>query len=122
MEKVLVFHVEEAAKLKNILSPLRIRMEEVEDVDFRQSVGNLAGGKRDMTVEPFGGNTPKESLIVFCDLSEKHLNKVLAAIRQKQIPIDYKAVLTPANREWDVLRLYLELERERRSLEGSSYK
>lgn len=122
MEKVLAFHVEEAAKLKNILSPLRIRMEEVADADFRQSVGNLAGSKRDMTVEPFAGNVPKESLIVFCDLSEKHLNKVLAAIRQKQIPIDYKAVLTPANRKWDVLKLYLEMERERRSLEGSSYK
>lgn len=118
MEKVLAFHVAEAAKLKSILSSLHIRLTEVPDQDFKQLVGSLAGTLPQQAVESFTGSAPKESLLVFCNLTEKHFNKVLAAIRQKQIVVDYKAVLTPVNEKWNVLRLYMEMEREKRSYDG----
>lgn len=59
----------------------------------------------------------KESLMVFCDVSEKHFNRTLALMRERAVKIDYKAVLTPTNREWNVLRLYAELAREKAEYE-----
>ena len=51
--------------------------------------------------------------MVFCGVNEKHFDKILFELRRKQIPVDYKAVLTPSNRKWSVLMLMLELTKEK---------
>ena len=53
--------------------------------------------------------------MVFCGVNEKHFDKILFELRRKQIPVDYKAVLTPSNRKWSVLMLMLELTKEKNS-------
>jgi hypothetical protein len=50
-----------------------------------------------------------------CGFSEKEMDKLLAALKKAQVPIDYKAILTPTNRRWNVLRLLLELGVEKRT-------
>ena len=57
----------------------------------------------------------KEKEAVFCGVNEKHFDKILFELRRKQIPVDYKAVLTPSNRKWSVLMLMLELTKEKNS-------
>ena len=54
-----------------------------------------------------------ESLMVMCDVTEKQMNRLLMEFRRREIRIDYKAVLTPTNRDWPVRRMYLEMARER---------
>ena len=41
------------------------------------------------------------------------MDKLLLALRRDQVTIDYKAVLTPTNRKWNVMRLYLEMQAEK---------
>lgn len=113
MEKILIYQVKEKEAVKQLLAPMKIRLEEIETADLKQSIGSLAEGKKNVLVAPFTGNAPQESLMVFCGVSEKHFDKILFALRKKQIQIDYKAVLTPTNQKWNVLMLLVELAREK---------
>ena len=59
----------------------------------------------------------KESLIIFCDVPDKKFDKILFKLRQAKISVDYKAVLTNTSSKWSVKRLFIELEREHKSLQ-----
>lgn len=62
-----------------------------------------------------GAQTP-QSCLVLCGLRDKRLDKVLFELKRADIPIDYKAVLTPSNQEWTVPELMKELQRERQAM------
>ena len=62
-----------------------------------------------------GAQTPP-SCLVLCGLRDKRLDKVLFELRRADIPIEYKAVLTPSNQEWTVPELMKELQRERQAV------
>ena len=104
MEKILIYQVKEKEAVKQLLAPMKIRLEEIKTTDLRQSIGDLAEGKKNVLTAPFTGSAPQESL-----------DKILFELRRKQIPVDYKAVLTPSNRKWSVLMLMLELTKEKNS-------
>ena len=95
MEKILIYQVKEKEAVKQLLAPMKIRLEEIKTTDLRQSIGDLAEGKKNVLIAPFTGSAPQESLMVFCGVNEKHFDKILFELRRKQIPVDYKAVLTP---------------------------
>lgn len=67
------------------------------------------------TVPAPAAQTPP-SCLVLCGLRDKRLDKVLFELRRADIPIDYKAVLTPSNQEWTVPELMKELQRERQAV------
>jgi hypothetical protein len=124
-DKLLVFHPNDAdwKKIKQIANAQKIRAERVEPARYMQPLGTLAAGGQFTQGKTFtgGGNpqgknsatfegtVPAESLILMCGFSEKEMDKLLAALKKAQLPIDYKAILTPTNRRWNVLRLLLEL-------------
>ena len=62
-----------------------------------------------------GAETPPNCLVL-CGLRDKRLDKVLFELRRADIPIDYKAILTPSNQEWTVPELMKELQRERQAM------
>ena len=99
MEKLLVFHLDDnnLKKLKQITGALKM----------------IANKTASPLIQPFSGKVPAESLIVFCDFTEKKMDKLLASLRRDQVVIDYKAVLTPTNRKWNVMRTYLEMQAEK---------
>jgi hypothetical protein len=116
-DKLLVFHPNEAdwKKIKQIANAQKIRAERVEPARYGQTLGMLAAGGQEPHGKVFEGEHPAESLIVMCGFSEKEMDKLLAALKKAQVPIDYKAILTPTNRRWTVLRLLLELGVEKRT-------
>lgn len=116
MEKILAFQTKEIEAVRKIAGPLRIRVVEILPEDFRQPIENLTGTGTTGKAEAFTGKAPGESLLLFCGLTEKHLDKVLQGLKQKKIQIDYKAVLTDTNKKWSVLKLYLELEKEKHAI------
>lgn len=107
--------------IADMFAAMKIRCERIPVHAYRQTLGELASGKvkksAAQTIEDDRGDAPKESLMVFCDVGEKHFNRALALLRSRAVRIDYKAVLTPTNREWNVLRLYAELAREKAEYE-----
>lgn len=67
------------------------------------------------TVPAPAAQTPP-SCLVMCGLRDKRLDKVLFELRRADIPIDYKAILTPSNQKWTVPELMKELQRERQAM------
>lgn len=67
------------------------------------------------TVPAPAAQTPP-SCLVLCGLRDKRLDKVLFELRRADIPVEYKAILTPSNQEWTVPELMKELQRERQAV------
>ena len=111
LAKVLLFQCEEEAAVRQILTPMKIKLIPVPKERMYLSLGELETEARDEGA--FNGTCPPESLLVMCDFTEKQMNRLLTELRRKEIRIDYKAVLTSTNRNWDVLHMYFEMERER---------
>lgn len=92
------------------------------DAEMRQGAAEPSDAEIQKTGQDVPGTdaartVSKESLMLFCDVGEKHFNRALALLRSRAVRVDYKAVLTPTNREWNVLRLYAELAREKAEYE-----
>ncbi len=143
MEKLLLIHSTKEIQLqvKNVASRLKLALDIIPDEYCGCRLKELAAGKyaqnppdtaaSDSTVAedtiPSGnaaaeGTVPapaaqtRPSCLVLCGLRDKRLDKVLFELRRADIPIDYKAVLTPSNQEWTVPELMKELQRERQAV------
>lgn len=114
MEKILLFNVDDntKAKLKKYCSQMHIQLIEVETSRYNETLDTLVN-KKTAKAESFSGTVPAESLMLFCDVANKKMDKLLFNIKKDNLSISYKAVLTPVNSRWTVLRLFLELEKER---------
>ena len=143
MEKLLLIHSTKEIQLqvKNVASHLKLALDIIPEEYCGCRLKELAAGKyaqnppdtvaSDSTVAegtiPSGnaaaeGTVPAPaaqtppSCLVLCGLRDKRLDKVLFELRRADIPIDYKAVLTPSNQEWTVPELMKELQRERQAM------
>lgn len=114
MEKILIFQSRHVSEIKRVASGLRLKAEAVDPLCFREPLAKICRGAAVPGEEP-GGGLPEKSLLLFCDVQEKKMDKMLAMLRKKGIPADYKAVLTPTNSQWNVFRLYFEMGREERA-------
>ena len=57
MEKILIYQVKEKEAVKQLLAPMKIRLEEIKTTDLRQSIGDLAHStiyRQRTTGEPYG--------------------------------------------------------------------
>lgn len=119
MEKLLLFHFNdtELKKLKQAARSLKIPYEQIKTADYTQPLAALVSGKKNPLTAPFAGEAPEESLLLLCDFSDKRMDALLLALRKAGAQIDYKAVLTPTNRKWNVLRLMLEMRAEKAAYE-----
>lgn len=132
MEKILLFGTKPADTLlvKKLADNMRIAVQEVpvslydctiEQILAVKGAGIMGGAQN--KVQNFAVDTVQVELksepgmLLFCDVTEKHLDKFLFELRNKQSSIDYKAVLTPTNRMWNVRRLYAHMAMERMSHE-----
>lgn len=113
MEKILLFQCENALEIRQIAAAFQIKTVEVGTEFFRETLGILEKGEVKQPAEKFTGTPPEGSMMVFCNVTEKHFDRMLAELRKKQVEVSYKAVMTPTNKRWSVLRLYLELAREK---------
>ena len=119
MESILLFQTgkTEEQKIRRLAGAKKIRVITADQVDFdKPLIAYLQKGLPVSDAASGESDVPSESLLVFCDLTQKHFDKMLFEIRQAGIRIDYKAVLTSVNRTWSVRKLYGELAREHREL------
>lgn len=118
MERILLFQVKQdiVMQIKKLAAPKKIG---VVVLGHNQAAGTLEDILEGKSAAPLPAveKIPSESLMVFCNVSEKHFDRLLFELRNKRIPVDYKAVLTDVNRHWTLSQLYTELERERMQIE-----
>ena len=118
MEKILAIACSQAQLeiLKKITGDMKIRLQEVSEKNTDHMLEEILQGNS--TEENAGEEADgKNSLVIFCDLTEKHLDHVLARLREKKAGLCYKAVLTPTNRKWNLQKLYINMEMEKKQFE-----
>ena len=125
MEKLICFQIENTREIERLASNMKIRVVHATAAMYDETLDSIASGKPNTASAlsastdnklPAGSNKlPADSILIFCDLSEKHLNRMLFELKSRKVPIDLKAILTPTNRRWTLRQLHNELERERAS-------
>lgn len=120
MEKLLIFHLDdtEYKKLEQIARNLKIRCERIADSSYNQTLESLVSGKINPLAADFTGKVPTESLLLMCGLSDKRMDKLLFELRRAGVSIDFKAVQTPTNQNWTVLKMLFEMQKERDAYES----
>ena len=118
------------AKVQQALLPLGFRLRIVRKEDYKKPVGALAGVKGmedEAAAEPSGGEGARGGEIDFSDemavmagVTSAQVDAFIRALRRNGGGrIDYKAVLTPYNKNWDSVRLYREIRREHESMSAA---
>lgn len=120
MEKILLFGTDdlEYIKIKQIASRMKIKCERIELLYHCCTLGSIeSGAYKNTPISIPPSSVPplqvSESLLVMCDFSDKRMDKLLFELRRSDTGIDFKAVLTPTNKEWTISHLLLEMHREK---------
>lgn len=96
---------------REILAALGIAVTEVASYQLLQPVGVLAGFDGE-AAQLYFGRAPHQPVLVMAGFSSAQLDGLLAALRHAGVVIPLKAVLTEHNRNWSMLALIEELQRE----------
>lgn len=103
-------------KLKQALLPLGFRLRAVEKKDYLKPLGVLAGVKGMEDPEPEGvyeGEGFEDEMALMAGFTAIQVDSFIKALRKTGVgKINYKAVLTETNRNWDSLKLYREIKQE----------
>jgi hypothetical protein len=119
MAALLFFQCEEMPKIRNAFSAMQVELIEVPKEHYKNTLKALREQNPAALNAPvYEGEGLSGSLLVMCELSERQFEKVLSICRRQQLGISMKAVMTPTNEKWNVLRLYAELEQERKFYEN----
>ena len=118
MEKLLLIQITPEDAILNLAQRMHIRTVSVSPNDYQKSIGQLAGFPDQTATHTSDGTSLDGSMLIFCDVKERHQNQILEKLRTMDVSITYKAILTPTNRHWTVFQLYDELHREHCAMAG----
>lgn len=123
MEKLLLFNLTKEAErtVKSLADNMRIKVLTVPADRYTALLENIVEEKTIFGETAYAGYVPAESLLLFCEVTEKHLNRFLFSLKQRGTVISYKAVLTDTNKKWTPLQLFAEMAREKAMYEAAGY-
>ena len=126
-ETVLLYNFtdsERLMKVRQALMPLGFRLKAVEKRDYGKPIGMLAGVKgmeETGAEEPYAGPGFDDEMAVLAGLTSGQVDAFIVALRKKGVGrIDYKAILTPYNKDWDSVTLYREIKKEHEAMSGTA--
>lgn len=112
-------------KIRQALLPLGFRIRLVEKEEYGKPLGTLAGvkGMEDLTAaanpsdEVLLSEGFNDEMALLAGLTSARVDTFIKSLRRKGIGrIDYKAVLTPVNKDWDSVHLYHEIKKEHEAM------
>ena len=120
-EVVLLVNFQDKKQLREIqmmLLTVKLRMRMVSREEYLQTLGYLAGVKgMEAGQENYEGEELGREMMVFAGVTEEHLNQMLFLMKKGGVkPVDYKAVLTDTNKDWNILQLYKEISQEHEAM------
>ena len=111
-----MYNVKNPQDIIKTASNMRIVCGFINESDADKTLAELASGVRGISLSDaaeFHSPDNKESLVVFCDVTDKHMDKLLFEMRQKSFDVSFKAVLTDTNRKWNIKQMLVEMRREK---------
>ena len=114
-EKILLYNVKEPQDIIKVASNMRIASGFINESDSYKTLAELAAEVKGIPSDAAGYHSQedKESLVIFCDVTDKHMDRLLFEMRQKNTGVTFKAVLTDANKKWNISQMLVEMRRER---------
>ena len=114
-EKILLYNVKEPQDIIKAASNMRIASGFINESDSYKTLAELAAEVKGIPSDVAGYHSQedKESLVIFCDVTDKHMDRLLFEMRQKNTDVTFKAVLTDANKKWNISQMPVEMRRER---------
>lgn len=114
-EKILLYNVKEPQDIIKAASNMRIAYGFINESDSYKTLAELAAEVKGIPSDVAGYHSQedKESLVIFCDVTDKHMDRLLFEMRQKNTGVTFKAVLTDANKKWNISQMLVEMRRER---------
>ncbi|MFQ7395893.1 MAG: DUF3783 domain-containing protein [Lachnospira eligens] len=114
-EKILLYNVKEPQDIIKAASNMRIASGFINESDTDRTLAEIATDVRGISLSDAGYQPQenKESLVIFCDVTDKHMDKLLFEMRQKSFDVSFKAVLTDTNRKWNIKQMLVEMRREK---------
>lgn len=114
-EKILLYNVKEPQDIIKAASNMRIASGFINESDSCKTLAELAAEVKGIPSDVAGYHSQedKESLVIFCDVTDKHMDRLLFEMRQKNTGVTFKAVLTDANKKWNISQMLVEMRRER---------
>ena len=114
-EKILLYNVKEPQDIIKAASNMRIASGFINESDSYKTLAELAAEVKGIPSDVAGyySQEDKESLVIFCDVTDKHMDRLLFEMRQKNTGVTFKAVLTDANKKWNISQMLVEMRRER---------
>ncbi len=114
-EKILLYNVKEPQDIIKAASNMRIASGFINESDSYKTLAELAAEVKGIPSDVAGYHSQedKESLVIFCDVTDKHMDRLLFEMRQKNTGVTFKAVLTDANKKWNTSQMLVEMRRER---------
>lgn len=116
MERILLYNVCANEEIIRIASNMRIKCGTIDADDQDRLIKDLASDiniKENTSNSKINQEAYVESMLIFCDVSEKHMDKLLFEIKHRSINITYKAILTPTNSRWTLREMLIQMRRER---------
>ena len=114
-EKILLYNVKEPQDIIKAASNMRIASGFINESDSYKTLAELAAEVKGIPSDVAGYHSQedKESLVIFCDVTDKHMDRLLFEMRQNNTGVTFKAVLTDANKKWNISQMLVEMRRER---------
>ena len=114
-EKILLYNVKEPQDIIKAASNMRIASGFISESDSDKTLAELAAEVKGMPsdVAEYHSQENKESLVIFCNVTDKHMDRLLFEMRQKNTGVTFKAVLTDSNRKWNISQMLVEMRREK---------
>ena len=115
LEKILLYNVNNPQHIIKAASNMRIASGFINESDSYKTLAELAAEVKGIPSDVAGYHSQedKESLVIFCDVTDKHMDRLLFEMRQKNTGVTFKAVLTDANKKWNISQMLVEMRRER---------
>ncbi|MBO1680152.1 DUF3783 domain-containing protein [Bittarella massiliensis (ex Durand et al. 2017)] len=103
-------------RVQEVLDELGIPCRELGPEDLCQSIGWCAGlaGYRPAQPPAQPPAPVREEALLLGGLTKDRLDHLLAQLKESELSIELKAVITPYNREWTLAKLFSELQEEHR--------
>lgn len=114
MERIVIYNAKNADKIIKCASNMRIKSIIADDnmltYTLKAILDNSKIYKASDTFPVL--NKVNGSIVIFCELTDKHIDKLLFEMRNGGCPVDYKAVMTNTNMEWTLKHILVQMERE----------
>ena len=114
MEKIVIYNVKHVKDIIKCAANMRIKSIVLSDDMLSDTLGDIFVSASDYKA---GDELPEKSeakpgIVIFCDVTDKHMDKLLFEMRTGNSEVDYKAVKTKTNSQWPITRILAQMEKE----------